>query len=64
MTPGRPFWTGFTAFSTNMVALLGLDKLNATNIQRPWLAAIVASLFVAAAVYGREKLVEAREQRP
>jgi hypothetical protein len=58
--PGKPFWSGFVAFCSNMVVLLGLDQLSLTQadvqVTVNWLGAIVASLLVAAVVYGKEKI--------
>jgi hypothetical protein len=53
--PGAPFWSGFTAFCANEVALLALDKLDVLTVERAWLATL-GGLFVAGAVYGRAKL--------
>ena len=57
---GQPFWTAFTAFFANMVALLGLDQAGAITIDNSWIGSIAASLIVAAAVYGKEKMTEGR----
>ena len=56
--PGRPFWIGFTAFCANMIAILGLNRLSVTEVDLSanWGGAIVASLFVAAVVYGKAKI--------
>jgi hypothetical protein len=58
--PGRPFWSGFTAFCSNMVILLGLDQLSLTEadvqVTVNWLGALVSSLLVAAVVYGKAKI--------
>jgi hypothetical protein len=58
--PGRPFWSGFTAFCSNMVILLGLDQLSLTQtdvqVTVNWSGAIIASLLVAAVVYGKAKI--------
>jgi hypothetical protein len=59
---GRPFWTAFTAFFANMVMLLGLDAVGAAKVDRTALTAGVASLFVALAIYGREKLTEMHDE--
>ena len=60
--PGRPFWTGFTAFASSMVALLGMDQFAITELDVTvnWGGAIVSSLFVAAVVYGKEKITDYR----
>jgi hypothetical protein len=61
--PSRPFWSGFTAFTANMVALVGVDKLPVTEpdiqVQNWWLAAVL-SLLVAGVVYGKEKIAESK----
>lgn len=56
--PGRPFWTGFTAFCANMVAILGLNQFAITSVDLSanWGGAVVSSLFVAAVVYGKTKI--------
>jgi hypothetical protein len=41
-----------------MVMLLGLDAVGVAKVDRTALTAGVASLFVALAIYGREKLTE------
>lgn len=59
MKPGRPFWTAFTAFAANMVGLFGVDQLQLIGADITvynWWAALTVSLFVAAAVYGKEKI--------
>ena len=59
--PGRPFWSGLTAVCANMVALFGVDKLPITQTDVAvdnWWVALLVSLFVGGAVYGREKLAE------
>jgi hypothetical protein len=59
--PGRPFWTAFTAFAANMVALLGMNALEISDFQIDivhWWNATICSGFVAAAVYGKAKLDE------
>jgi hypothetical protein len=58
--PGRPFWSGFTAFCANMIAILGLNDFSITEVDLSanWGGAIVASLFVAAVVYGKAKIDE------
>ena len=59
--PGRAFWSGLTAFCANMVALFGVDKFRVTEADimvNDWWIAILLSLFVGGAVYGREKLAE------
>lgn len=63
--PGPPFWAGFTAFAANMVALFGVDKLtifSADIAVANWWAAVLVSLFVGAAVYGKEKVSEHRNE--
>ena len=55
---GAPFWSGFTAFCANAVALLGLDKAGAIDFNYTWIGSLASSLFVAGAVYGRAKLDE------
>jgi hypothetical protein len=62
--PGRPFWSAFTAFAANMVALFGVDKLHLAEPDiavSNWWVATLLSLFVAGAVYGKEKIVEAND---
>lgn len=60
--PGRPFWSGFTAFASSMVALLSMDQFAITDldVMVNWGGAIVSSLFVAAVVYGKEKITDYR----
>ena len=65
MSPGRPFWAGFTAGTANMVTLFAMDKASftANDISiNNWWVALIASLFVGAAVYGREKLADAKRR--
>jgi hypothetical protein len=64
--PGRPFWTGFTAFASNMVVLLGMDKITITELDVTvnWGGAIVSSLLVAAAVYGKAKIDSVNGKEP
>ena len=59
--PGRPFWSGFTAFAANMVALFGVDTLSITQLDVTvgnWWSAVIISLFVGLVVYGKEKMVD------
>jgi hypothetical protein len=64
--PGKPFWTGFVAFTANMVAILGLNQFSITEVDLTanWGGAIVASLFVAAVVYGKAKIDSINQKEP
>jgi hypothetical protein len=62
LQPGAPFWAGFTAFCANEVAQFALDKLGVLTIERFWVATL-GSLFVAGAVYGREKVAETNRRK-
>jgi hypothetical protein len=57
INPGTPFWSGFTAFCANEIALLGLDKFDVISIERFWIATL-SSFFVGGVVYGRAKVDE------
>jgi hypothetical protein len=64
--PGRPFWTGFTAFCANMIAILGLNQfsITAVDLNANWGGAVVASLFVSAVVYGKAKIDSMNHKKP
>lgn len=67
--PGRPFWSAFVAFCSNMTALFAVDQIDLAAATAPisvnnWGAATLVSLFVAGAVYGKEKLTERNGAEP
>lgn len=65
INPGKPFWSGFTAFVSSMASLLGLNAVNvATQIEVHvnWGGAIVASLIISLVVYGKEKIASSAQQ--
>ena len=58
--PGAPFWLSFTAFAASMVSLVGIDTIDVTALalQVNWGSALIVSVIVAAAVYGKAKVDE------
>jgi hypothetical protein len=63
--PGRPFWSGFTAFFSNMLGLFAVDQVDVLHqpmVINNWWIATVLSLIVGGAVYGREKVADYRKK--
>jgi hypothetical protein len=56
------FWAGVSAFFGNAVALKIVDLINGDGVVR-FLGAFVASLFVAGAVYAKQRLDDAKTRR-
>lgn len=58
--PGYAFWSGVVAFTANMIALLGIDRLSITHVdlQANFLGALAVSVPVALLVYAKEKVSE------
>ena len=58
LLPGRPFWTAFTVFCSNLAALLTVSALNLNwlAIDSEVITAVVISLLVAGVTYGEIKL--------
>jgi hypothetical protein len=56
--PGRPFWTGFTAFVSSMASLYGVEAAHITqaDVQVNIGGALMVSLLISAVVYGKEKI--------